>query len=410
MKIFVASWFYVPVTTSEALVTYKLFANSEHEYVVCSAKSNKWSYKKESEMTSPNIRQYIIDTDDFDDFVAKAVETYKELSKNEKFDAIMTRSLPPESQYVGFKIREFDPSIKWIASLADPIGNNPYETRFYFLENRHKLVRKLYMHAPHFFLDKIAPLIKKPMFQKLSQLYKLEKRVLREADVIITPTEAQAEYIMRDPALRDQKSLVVPHSYDSRFYPQNSAPSNDKFTFTFIGQSDNYRSVEPIVRAVLLLKDINPDLFKKIHVRLVGNIPVNIKNMVYVFFLQDVISIEPPCDYFRSLQIMQESDCLMHIDAPFETLPNGSIFFAAKIADYLGAKRKILGLTNKLSPAGKIITSCGGLCCDPSAYDVAKNMVAIIRGGGDFNEAEAEKYASKNVAKDYDENLKRRLS
>ena len=84
MKIFVASWFYVPVTTSEALVTYKLLANSENEYVVCSAKSNKWSYKKDSDMTSDNIRQVIIDTDDFDEFVDKAVETYKELSKTEK--------------------------------------------------------------------------------------------------------------------------------------------------------------------------------------------------------------------------------------------------------------------------------------------------------------------------------------
>ena len=410
MKFFVASWFYVPVTTSEALVTYKLLASSEHEYVVCSAKSNKWSYKKESEMTSPNIRQYIIDTDDFDEFVKKAVDTYKELSKTEKFDAIMTRSLPPESQYVGFEIRKFDPDVKWIASLADPIGNNPYETRFYFLENRHKLVRKLYLHAPHFFLDKIAPLIKKPAFQKLSQLNKLEKRVLREADVIITPTDAQAAYIMHDPDLLERKSLVVPHSYDERFYSQEAFAPNDKFTFTFIGQSDNYRSVEPIIRAVLLLKDVNPDILKKIRVRLVGNIPANIKNMTYVFFLQDVISIEPPCDYFQSLQIMQQSDCLMHIDAPFDTLPNGSIFFAAKIADYLGAKKKILGLTNRMSPAGQIITTCGGLCCAPSAYDVAKSMVSILNGAGQFNAEEAQKYASANVAKEYDENLKRRLS
>lgn len=410
MKIFVASWFYVPVTTSEALVTYKLLASSENEYVICSAKSTKWSYKKDSEMVSDNIRQYIIDTDDFDEFVEKAVDTYKELCKTEKFDAIMTRSLPPESQYVGFKIREMDPKIPWIASLADPIGNNPYETKFYFLENRHKLVRKLYFHAPHFFLNKVAPLIKKPAFQKLSSLYKLERKVLREADLIITPTQAQAEYIMNDAALREQKSLVVPHSYDKRFYSEKASKEDDKFVFTFIGQTDGYRSAEPIVRAMLLLKDVNPDVLKKIKVRFVGNIPDAIKNMVYVFFLQDVISIEGPCDYFRSLEIMQESDCLMHIDAPFyDLLPHGSIFFAAKIADYLGAGKPILGLTDKLSPAGKIITACGGRCSANSAHDIAKNMIAIIKGEEKFNPEEAEKYASENVAKEFDKSLKRRL-
>ena len=410
MKIFVASWFYVPVTTSEALVTYKLLANSENEYVVCSAKSTKWSYKKDSAMESSNIRQVTIDTDDFDEFVEKAVETYKELSKTEKFDAIMTRSLPPESQYVGFKIRAIDPKIPWIASLADPIGNNPYETKFYLLEHRFKLVRNLYFHAPHFFLTKIAPLIKKPTFQKLSQLYKLERRVLEEADIIVTPTDARAEYIMNDPELREKKSLVVPHSYDSRLYPEVKGKTDDKFVFTFIGQSDGYRSVEPIVRAVLLLKDVNPDLLDKIKIRFIGNIPVAIKNMVYVFFLQNVISVEDPCDYFQSLQIMQESDVLIHIDAPFfDLLPNGSIFFAAKIADYLGAKKPILGLTDKLCPAGKILTACGGNCCAHSAYDVAKSMVAMIKGAGSFNKEEAEKYDARNVAKEFDESLKRRL-
>ena len=43
MKIFVISWFYMPVTTSEALVTYKLLSKSKNEYVIVSAKSNKWS-------------------------------------------------------------------------------------------------------------------------------------------------------------------------------------------------------------------------------------------------------------------------------------------------------------------------------------------------------------------------------
>ena len=77
MKIFVVSWFYVPVTTSEALVTYKLLANSKNEYVVCSAKSNKWSYQTDSKLESKNIKQYVFDTDNFDEFVEKSFEKYK---------------------------------------------------------------------------------------------------------------------------------------------------------------------------------------------------------------------------------------------------------------------------------------------------------------------------------------------
>ena len=118
----------------------------------------------------------------------------------------MTRSLPPESQLVGFKIKEIDKEVPWIASLADPIGNNPYETTFFFLNNRHKIIRKLYSNAPHMFMEKICPLVKKPAFIKMSQLYRLEKKVLEKADVIITPTEAQAKYIMHKEEIYNKKS------------------------------------------------------------------------------------------------------------------------------------------------------------------------------------------------------------
>lgn len=410
MKIFVASWFYVPVTTSEALVTYKLLANSENEYVVVSAKSNKWSYKKDSELTSDNIRQIIIDTDSFDEFVEKTVETYKELTKTEKFDAIMTRSLPPESQYVGFKIREIDKDIPWIASLADPIGNNPYETTFYFLGNRFKFVRNLYLHMPHFFLEKICRFVNKPMYKKMHQLHMLEKKVLEQADVIITPTDAQAKYIMYNKDILDKKSLVVPHSYDKRLYGEVEKKENEKFTFTFIGQSDSYRSVMPIVKSLNVLRDLNPEVLEKIKIRLVGNIPVEVKDAAYVFFHQNTVSIEDPCDYFESLKIMQESDCLVHIDAWFNILENGSIFFAAKIADYLGARKPILGVTDKKCPAGQIITATGGECCSSDPYDIAKKIVKIYRERLVLVEEEAEKYSAVNVAKNFDEELRRRLS
>ena len=409
MKIFVASWFYVPVTTSEALVTYKLLANSENEYVVCSAKSNKWSYKKDSDMTSDNIRQVIIDTDDFDDFVDKAVATYKELSKTEKFDAFMTRSLPPESQYVGFKIREFDKTTPWIASLADPIGDNPYETTFYFLGSRFKLIRQMYLHMPHFFLNKVCPLIPRPIYKHLSKMNKLESKVLESADIIITPTDAQAKYIMHDKAIFDKKSMVVPHSYDKRLYTKPADSTDDRFTFTFIGQSDSYRSVKPIVYAIKVLSEINPDILSKIRVRLIGNIPVDVKDAAYVFFLQNIISIEEPCDYFESLRIMQESDCLVHVDAWFDILDHGSIFFAAKIADYLGAHKPILGITDKDCPAGKIITACGGATTTAKPYDIAKAMVKIATERPAIVDEEAEKYSAVNVAKEFDKELRRRL-
>ena len=409
MKIFVVSWFYVPVTTSEALVTYKLLANSENEYVVCSAKSNKWSYQTDSKLESKNIKQYVFDTDNFDEFVEKSFDKYKELSATEKFDAIMTRSLPPESQLVGLKIKEIDKNIPWIVSLGDPIANNPYETKPYFLENKYKIIRNLYMNAPHFFLNKVCPLIKREPFKKMSFLNKLERKVIDMADIVISPTMTQCEYMMCDENICNQKALVVPHSYDRSLYSVELPEKNDKFTFTFIGHSDDLRSVAPIVEALKILKELNPEILDKIKVRLIGNIPSKVKDAAYVYFLQDIISIEKPCDYFESLKIMESSDCLIHVDAFFNILKNGSIFFAAKIADYMGSGKRILGLTSPESPAGKIITKYGGICCSLNPYDIAKNMVSIVNSKAKINQNFAENFDAKNVAKEFDKELERRL-
>lgn len=409
MKIFVASWFYPPVTTSEAIVTYKLLSNSKNEYYLCSASSKQWTYNKETILESKNVKQYIIDTDDFDEYIDKTVEKYLELSKKIKFDAIMTRTMPPEPQEVGLRIKKIDKNIPWIVSLADPIANNPYET-YGLVYSRHRLVRNSYLYAPRFCLNYVCPLSRNKYTRKLRDLNKLERKIVEKCDVVIVPTEEQGRHIMYKEKEYEKKCLVVPHSYDKKLYKRAEMPKNDKFVFSFIGHSDGLRSVEPFVRALKIIKDINPDFLSKIRVRFVGNIPMHIKNMVYVFFLNDIISIEEPCDYFESLKIMEASDCLIHIDANFPYVSNGSIFFAAKIADYLGAEKPILGITNPESPAGKIIRSANGICANPDPVELANKIISIVENTPKPDLEAAKKYDVENVAKEYDEELERRIA
>ena len=319
----------------------------------------------------------------------------------------MTRSMPPESQYVGLKIREKDKSIPWIVSLADPIGNNPYETIYPLLNNKHKVIRNMYWIFPQFAVNHITKLSKNPYTKNLSKSNKLQEKVIKLSDAVIVPTKEQGEYIFHNEKRFNEKCIVVPHSYDLSLYPKVKQVNNKKFTFAFIGHTDHLRSIESFIRALKIIKDINPEILDKIHLRLIGNIPDNIKNMIYVYFLQDVVSLEGTVNYFDSLKIMQESDCLIHIDADFPNLKNGSIFFAAKIVDYLGAKKPIFGLTNPKCPAGRIITSTGGMCCDKEPMAVAKSILKIINEGLKLNVENAEKYNAKNVAKEYDDILER---
>lgn len=407
MKIFVISWFYPPVTTSEALVTYKLFSNSKNEYYVCSALNNNWSYNNETKLESKNVHQFAFEVNNFEDFKDLCFEKYLELSKTIKFDAIMTRSMPPESQNVGLRIKKINKKIPWIVSLADPIGNNPYETINPLLYNKRRIIRNTYWIFPQFAVNYLTKLSRNPYTKKLSKLNKLQEKVIKKSDAVIVPTKEQGEYIFHNERNFNKKCIVVPHSYDTSLYPKVKNKKNSKYTFAFIGHTDHLRSIESFIRALKIIRDINPELLKKIHLRLIGNIPDNIKNMIYVYFLQDVVSLEGTVNYFDSLKIMQECDCLIHIDADFPNLKNGSIFFAAKIVDYLGAKKPILGLTNSKCPAGRIITSTGGVCCNKEPFEVANTIIKIVNNGLKLNVENTEIYNSVNVAKEYDKELER---
>ncbi len=409
MRIFVVSWFYPPVTTSEALVTYKLLAHSKNEYYLCSASSKNWSYNSNSVLESENIIHYSIDTDDFDEYIEECLKKYKELSKKIKFDAIMTRSMPPESQIVGLKIREIDETIPWIVSLADPIGNNPYETAP-LLFHRKKIIRKIYINAPNFCLNKLCKFSRNKYINRLGELNRLQCAVIEKADIVIVPDEEQGRFIIPNENEFLKKCLVIPHSYDKKLYPKDiKRKDKGKIIFSFVGHSDALRSIEPFVRAVKLIKDLNPEVLENIKFRFVGNIPQNIINMIYVYFLQNVISVEKPVNYGESLKIMKESDYLIHIDAYFSMLPYGSIFFAAKIADYMGAKKPIIGLTNVNTPAGKMISSVGGVCVNADPLEIAKTIIGIVHKPLIFNEEYALQYDASQVAKRYDDELIRRI-
>ena len=60
---------------------------------------------------------------------------FEKLYNERQYEYIMTRSTPPESIVIGREIKKRHPEIKWIASLADPVANNPYELKAYITDN-----------------------------------------------------------------------------------------------------------------------------------------------------------------------------------------------------------------------------------------------------------------------------------
>lgn len=381
MNIFVAGWFFPPSTSSEGIVTYKLLRNSRNNYDVFSSTSKQWGYKASMSLQGEqNIRSYTIETDDIGEWVDFCVTQFDKLYPERMYDCIMTRSTPPESILVGQRIKEKYPQVKWIASLADPVANNPYELKCYvdecptlFEPDKEALKQALRSEDGSL----LEPWEKRPEsgVKLLCKLKRWENTVLKQADMIISPTGRQLRYITGDKSWNN-KFFALPHSFDPSFYPEKKGKTTDKIIFSYIGYSDAMRSLEPIVRAVRLLSQNGSPFLDKLEIRFIGNNPRAIQDMVLNYYLENIIKCCPGVDYMRTLELMVESDWLIHVDAFFPDIkPGGSIFFAGKLADYMGAGKPIFAITGEGSPAYEIVSKAGGVSLKP--WDVSGIANAI---------------------------------
>ena len=411
MKGFVAAWFFPPQTSAEGLVTFKLLKYSRHQYDVCSSASDLWSYHTESQLACDNISVFPIQAESLEDWTDKAFDLFEQRNKTEKYDFVMTRSMPPESLLFGFKVKEKYPDMKWIASFADPIARNPYELAAYVEEDdrlspteKIEILRDLKNnHLLHWKQSRL------PSIQLLCKLSEWEKKALDLADHYIFPSVEQKNYTLQDTL--SPKAWVIPHSYDAEVIPTDiRKPDSERVTITYCGFTDKRRSLQPLVQAVRKLKLKNNPNFEKLQIRVIGNTPREIKDMVFDYHVQDTILFERSVDYITSLRIMGESDWLLHVEAYFEDLEGGSIFFASKLADYFALKKPILALCSPESAAGKKLVKAGAEVIPVSEQEQLVNFLEkLINGEAKpcVNEDYCKLYDAKTVAGEYDRLLEK---
>ncbi len=418
MRVFVASWFFPPETSSEGIVTYKLLRNSRNAYDVCSAASDQWGYKHELPMNADNVTRIPIKTDDVQEWVEQAIKAFEENHAREPYDVIMTRTMPPESVLVGDAVKKAHPEVKWVASLADPVARSPYMLKDLVLDNpayddtqKWDLITATMVGFGIETLDDDV--------SNLLRSYKQwEDLAVNGSDVLITPHDTLSSYILGSRQRR--RVFAVPHSYDTELVEQarqataghleDRARDEHVTEFVFLGHTDKHRSLDGLVMALRHIQKTDPRKLDGIRVRCIGHIAEQTRNLIYNYQLHDVVVVEESVDYLTSLVRMEQADWLVHVDAWFDSLADtgGSVFFAGKIADYLGTDRPILGITGTGSPAEQIIARTGGVCVDP--HDIAalaRTLVGIAEGAiaPAVERSDREAYDAVNVAAGFDDIL-----
>ena len=105
---------------------------------------------------------------------------------------------------------------------------------------------------------------------------------------------------------------------------------------------------------------------------------------------------------------MKDSDWLIHVDADLSKIINKNIFFAAKLADYIGANNKIFGITMENGVSADILRNLNSIVTSYSAQEIKNYLWLIIYNNYsvEINEEYRKIFSSNEVAKNFDEFIK----
>ncbi len=417
-RIFVVSWFFPPLNSSEAVLAWKLLSHSRFQYDVFTQKrSEAWSYGPSAELPdAPNLRRFYAGSGELSRFAAEALRFF--LRHRADYDLLMTRSMPPECHLAGLWIKQRCPELRWIASFGDPVFRNPYDILGGLydpcsLQNPLNRQRRL--------LFRLSPLrlLRLPLWEARHwrsfllrrRLARIERQTLRKADRLLFNNPSQLRYMTGLPA-EDGRALLVPHSCDAALYPASPLREGGaRLRFVYLGQLNTVRSPRPLLEALARLKRELPELAARAAFVFYGDMAD--ADLAYILRqgLGDAVTIRGPVSYRESLAAAAGADWLLHIDADLTDVTEENVFFAGKLADYFGAGRPILAVTMAKGAAADCLRRAGALVTSFSPNEIKQALYQIIARGltVDMDRAFLRRYASSEAAAILDERAVREL-
>jgi len=172
----------------------------------------------------------------------------------------------------------------------------------------------------------------------------LEKKVVKEADVIIANTEElRRDFINRYNFLTQIQVHTITNGFESYI---ESDKHNNRFTFVHTGSLYFSRDPGPFIKAIHNLIKNNKISPEKIRVMFIGGIEIynmEVERLLRLPLLDGVFYITPRVSYEKAVSYQIGADVLFLIQ------PDFPLQVPRKLYEYLSARRPVLAITN---PAG----------------------------------------------------------
>ncbi|MDG6220373.1 MAG: glycosyltransferase family 4 protein [Candidatus Thermoplasmatota archaeon] len=244
-----------------------------------------------------------------------------ELARKQKFSVVYTTSGPHSAHLIGIQIKK-KTGLSLVADFRDPW------TQRVVYDYPSKL---------HYDLD-----------------LRWEKKVAKEADILIHNTETlRNNFIKLHPNAAD-KSVVIPNGYDPEDF-EGVTPStrqDEHFVISYIGSV--YPDLEHIFSALSNAFLERPEIREHIKLDFIGyNTPAPLAELARKSGLENNIRILPPVPHQEAVKKMVDSDALLHFlpaTKGIEGVPG------QKIYEYLASGTPILGIFPEGAEVRKLVS------------------------------------------------------
>jgi len=303
-----------------------------------------------------------------------ALKKALELIKGEGIEVVVTSGPPHSTHLIGKSIKE-KTGTRWIADFRDP-----WTDIYYYKELYH---------------TKLATWFDKRM----------EKKVLANADKIITVSEDVGRVLLQKIPGSTGKMAVIPNGYDETDFENATPQPTEFFTITYTGTiAMNYR-IEQFIEAIARLPE---EVKSELRIRFVGNVPDEILALFKQRDLGSLVEVLGYIPHERAVAQMVNASMLL---LAIPDSPDNKGIVTGKFFEYLAARRPILAVGPRGGDVDKMVRACrAGELFEYGESDNMRRFILEIFGkvkDGSFHSQTtgAEKFTRRNLTKQLTESL-----
>jgi len=271
-----------------------------------------------------------------------ALRKGRQILRSEPVDVIYSTMTSVTSHFVAYRLwREF--RVPWVADFQDP-----WTQHGQFPSGAHKELARSW-----------------------------EARIYRSADRITVTTEQHRTMLLQGfPGISEDKVTVIPLGYDPDIFSGLTPDTPRGFVITHFGAFYATRSPALFLRAVAQCLAERPEMAQDLRIRFVGHFDADIleatERIRKEHRLEQIVSLERTVPYALGLQILLGSSLLLFIA---DKGIWGRVMSSAKLPEYLGARRPILGLVPDGAIAATIRAANAGYVVDPDDLEAIKGTI-----------------------------------